>query len=49
MNRSSSNALRLAAFLLGNCRTATLIAAFEQFWPIVESCLNAGDQIIEIR
>jgi hypothetical protein len=34
---------------LGNCRTSTLIAAFEQFWPIVESCLKAGDRIIEIR
>ena len=34
---------------LGNCRTATLLEAFEKFWPIVESCLNAGDRIIEIR
>jgi predicted nuclease of predicted toxin-antitoxin system len=34
---------------LGNCRTSTLIAAFEGFWPVVESCLKAGDRIIEIR
>jgi len=30
-------------------RGLRLIAGFEQFWPIVESCLKAGDRIIEIR
>jgi predicted nuclease of predicted toxin-antitoxin system len=34
---------------LGNCRTSTLLAAFEKFWPVVESCINAGDRIIELR
>jgi len=42
-------ATRVLWIRLGNCRTSTLIAAFEQFWPIVESCLKAGDRIIEIR
>jgi len=34
---------------LGNCRTAALLAAFERSWPRIESCLQAGDRIIEIR
>jgi predicted nuclease of predicted toxin-antitoxin system len=34
---------------LGNCRTSTLLAAFEQFWPMIESRFKAGDRIIEIR
>ncbi len=34
---------------LGNCRTSALLAAFEQSWPRIESCLQAGDRIIEIR
>jgi predicted nuclease of predicted toxin-antitoxin system len=34
---------------LGNCRTVTLIAAFEKFWPMIESSLEAGDRIIELR
>jgi predicted nuclease of predicted toxin-antitoxin system len=42
-------ATRVLWVRLGNCRTSTLIAAFEEFWPIVESCLKAGDRIIEIR
>jgi predicted nuclease of predicted toxin-antitoxin system len=42
-------ATRVLWVRLGNCRTSTLIAAFEQFWPNVESCLKAGDRIIEIR
>ena len=42
-------ATRVPWIRLGNCRTSTLIASFEQFWPIVESCLKAGDRIIEIR
>jgi len=34
---------------LGNCRTPALLAAFESSWPNIESCLKAGDRIIEIR
>ena len=34
---------------LGNCRTSVLLAAFEQSWSRIESCLTAGDRIIEIR
>jgi predicted nuclease of predicted toxin-antitoxin system len=34
---------------LGNCRTSALLAAFERSWPRIESCLNAGDRVIEIR
>ncbi len=34
---------------LGNCRTAVLLAAFERSWSRIESCLRAGDRIIEIR
>lgn len=34
---------------LGNCRTAVLLEAFERFWPLIESSLNAGDKIIELR
>ena len=34
---------------LGNCRTSDLLAAIERSWPRIESCLKAGDRIIEIR
>jgi predicted nuclease of predicted toxin-antitoxin system len=34
---------------LGNCRTSELISAFEQFWPTLQSCLEAGDRIVELR
>jgi predicted nuclease of predicted toxin-antitoxin system len=34
---------------LGNCRTSVLLAAFERSWPRIESCLKAGDRIVEIR
>ena len=34
---------------LGNCRTSALLAAFERSWPRIDSCLKAGDRIIEIR
>lgn len=34
---------------LGNCRTPALLAAFERHWPRIESALNAGERIIEIR
>ena len=34
---------------IGNCRTSALLAAFERSWPTIESCLKAGDRVIEIR
>lgn len=34
---------------LGNCRTASLLTAFEKFWPMIESALKAGDRVIELR
>jgi predicted nuclease of predicted toxin-antitoxin system len=34
---------------LGNCRTSALRDAFERSWQRIESCLNAGDRVIEIR
>jgi len=41
--------IKLIWVRLGNCRTAALFAAFERSWPRIESCLKAGDRIIEIR
>ncbi len=41
--------IRVIWVRLGNCRTPVLLAAFERSWPNIESCLNAGDRIIEIR
>ena len=41
--------IRLLWVRLGNCRTKALLEAFERFWPTIESCINAGDRIIEIR
>jgi predicted nuclease of predicted toxin-antitoxin system len=40
---------RILWIRLGNCRTGTLLEAFERFWPLIESSLNAGDRIIELR
>jgi predicted nuclease of predicted toxin-antitoxin system len=34
---------------LGNCRTASLLAAFDALWPRIEERLNAGDAVIEVR
>jgi predicted nuclease of predicted toxin-antitoxin system len=34
---------------LGNCRTSAILAAFERSWQRIESRLNAGDRVIEIR
>jgi predicted nuclease of predicted toxin-antitoxin system len=34
---------------LGNCRTPLLVAAFERSWPGIESWLQFGDRIIEMR
>jgi predicted nuclease of predicted toxin-antitoxin system len=41
--------VRIIWVRLGNCRTSALIEAFEKFWPTVESCLTAGDRIVELR
>jgi len=34
---------------LGNCRTATLIQAFERAWSKIEASLEAGERVVEIR
>jgi len=34
---------------IGNCRTSALLAAFKRSWKRIESCLEAGDLIIEVR
>jgi predicted nuclease of predicted toxin-antitoxin system len=34
---------------LGKCRTPELLAAFEGAWDKIESCLAAGDRIMELR
>ncbi|HKV91635.1 MAG TPA: DUF5615 family PIN-like protein [Candidatus Angelobacter sp.] len=41
--------IKLIWVRLGNCRTAALLEAFERFWSLIESSLQAGDRIIEIR
>lgn len=41
--------IRLLWVRLGNCRTSALLNAFDRSWPTIESCLAAGDRIIEIR
>lgn len=41
--------LKIVWVRLGNCRTSALISAFEKFWPTLQSCLEAGDRIIELR
>lgn len=41
--------LRLIWVRLGNCRTRVLLEAFEEHWHMIESCLDAGDRIVEIR
>jgi len=34
---------------LGNCRKATLLAAFESLLPSIVSALEAGERLVEIR
>jgi len=34
---------------MGNCRTPALLTTFQRSWPRIESCLEAGDLIIEVR
>ena len=42
-------AIRVIWVRMGNCRTSALLAAFERSWSRIESCLTAGDVIIELR
>ena len=41
--------IRLLWVRLGNCRTPALLEAFDRLRPMIESSLEAGDRIIEIR
>jgi predicted nuclease of predicted toxin-antitoxin system len=41
--------IRVIWVRMGNCRTAILLAAFHRSWSFIESCLDAGDRIIEVR
>ena len=41
--------IRVLWVRLGNCRTSFLLETFERLWPRIESCFDAGDQIVEIR
>jgi len=41
--------IRLLWVRLGNCRTTVLLAAFDQFWPMIETSLQAGDRVVELR
>lgn len=41
--------IRLLWVQLGNCRTQALLAAFERHWSLIESALEAGERVIEIR
>jgi predicted nuclease of predicted toxin-antitoxin system len=43
------SAMRLIWVRTGNCRTKTLLAAFDRSWLAIESCFAAGDRLIEIR
>ena len=43
------SAMRLVWVRLGNCRKTALLAAFDRFWPTIESCFAAGDKVVEIR
>lgn len=41
--------IRLIWVRLGNCRTATLLQAFEIAWLQILAALDVGDRVIEIR
>ena len=41
--------VKLVWVRLGNCRTSELLEAFARSWPRIESCLKAGDRIVEVR
>jgi predicted nuclease of predicted toxin-antitoxin system len=41
--------VRLVWIRLGNCRNRDLLLAMEQAWFRIESRLNAGDRVVEVR
>jgi len=41
--------MRLIWVRTGNCRTKTLLSAFDRSWLAIESCFAAGDRLVEIR
>jgi predicted nuclease of predicted toxin-antitoxin system len=41
--------IRVIWVRMGNCRTSALLAAFQRSWTRIESCLEAGDLVIEVR
>jgi len=47
-NQPQTN-IKLVWVRLGNCRTQVLLEAFDRLWPTIESCLKAGDRIVEVR
>ena len=34
---------------LGNCRRRELLSAIERAWPRIQTCLEAGDRVVEVR
>lgn len=34
---------------LGNCRRQELLSAIERAWSRIQTCLEAGDRIVEVR
>ncbi len=34
---------------VGNCRKKELLSAFERVWPRIIACLEAGDEMVEVR
>ena len=40
---------RIVWVRLGNFLTSSLLSAFDQFWPTLESWLESDDKIIELR
>lgn len=49
LTNNSTYSLRFIWVRMGNCRTSVLLASFERIWPVIEKCLEAGDQVVEIR
>ena len=49
LSNQPKSKIKLVWVRLGNCRTPTLLAAFDRFWPTIESCFAAGDRIVELR
>ena len=47
--KSKPKSARLIWIRIGNCRTTSLLSAFERLWTTIESALLAEEDIIEIR